>query len=70
MTKNRTKLYLNKLVKDLIKDYKEQELNIQKPVLFFRDHLHKELYCKHKGKRYIIKVVITAKKLPLNGFKK
>ena len=69
MTKDRTKPYLNKLVKDLIKDYKEQELDIQEPALFLRDYLYKGLYYGRKGKRYAIEVITTAEKLPLDDFK-
>ena len=42
-TKDGTKLYLAKLVKDLIKDYKEQELDVQEPALFLRGRLHEGL---------------------------
>ena len=38
-------------------------------MLFLKDCLYKGLYCGYKGKRYIIEVVITAKKLPLDDFK-
>jgi hypothetical protein len=63
-TGDRAEPYLAKLVKDLIKDYKEQELDIQEPALFLRGRLHKGLYCRHKGKRYTMEVVTAAKKLP------
>ena len=66
--KDGTKPYLAKLVKGLIKDYKEQELDVQEPALFLRDRLHEGLYCGHKGKRYAIEVVTTAEKLPPDGF--
>ena len=56
-------------MKDLIKDYKKQELDIQEPALFLRDCLHEGLYCGHKGKRYMMEVVITTKKLPLDDLK-
>ena len=68
-TKDRTEPYLYKLVNDLIKDYKEQELDIQEPALFLRDCLYKGLYYRYKGKRYIIEVVIIAKKLLLDNLK-
>ena len=69
MTKDRTEPYLNKLVKDLIKDYKEQELDVQELALFLKDHLYKRLYCGRKGKRYAMEVITTAKKLPLDNLK-
>ena len=43
MTKDRTKPYLAKSVKDLIKDYKEQELDVQEPALFLRGRFHEGL---------------------------
>ena len=67
ITKDRTEPYLYKLVNDLIKDYKEQELDVQEPALFLRDCLYKGLYCRYKGKRYIMKVVIIAEKLLLDN---
>ena len=67
-TEDRTEPYLAKLVKDLIKDYKQQELDVQEPALFLRSHLNKGLYCGHKDKGYATKVVTTAEKLPLDGF--
>ena len=51
-------------MKDLIKDYKEQELDVQELALFLRDRLHEGLYCGRKGKRYAMEVVTTAEKLP------
>jgi len=39
-------------VKDLAKDYKEQELDVREPALFLRDRLNEGLYCGHKGKGY------------------
>ena len=65
--KDGTKPYLAKLVKGPIKDYKEQELDVQEPALFLRDRLYKELYCGYKGKEYTTEVVIIAKKLPPDG---
>ena len=65
---DRTEPYLDKLVKDLIKDYKEQELDIQELVLFLKDRLNKGLYCGYKDKGYTTEVV-TTKKLPPDGFK-
>ena len=65
-TEDRTEPYLAKLVKDLIKDYKEQELDVQESALFLRDRLHEGLYCGRKGKRYAMEVVTTAEKLPLD----
>ena len=56
-TKDRTEPYLAKLVRDLIKDYKEQELDVQESALFLRDRLHEGLYCGRKGKRYATEVV-------------
>ena len=63
-TEDRTEPYLDKLVKDLVKDYKEQELDVQEPALFLRDRLHEGLYCGRKGKRYAMEVVTIAEKLP------
>ena len=54
-------------VKDLIKDYREQELDVREPVLFLRDRLHEGLYCRRKGKIYTTEVV-TIEKLLLDGF--
>ena len=56
-------------MKDLAKDYKEQELDVQELALFLRDRLNKGLYCRYKGKEYIIEVVIIAEKLLLDSFK-
>ena len=67
-TEDRTEPYLDKLVKDLVKDYKEQELNVQEPALFLKDRLNEGLYCGHKDKGYATEVV-TTKKLPPDGFK-
>jgi hypothetical protein len=39
-------------------------LDVQEPALFLRDRLYKGLYCGYKGRRYAIKVVIIAEKLP------
>ena len=39
-------------MKDLVKDYKEQELDIREPALFLRDRLNEGLYYGHKGKGY------------------
>jgi hypothetical protein len=55
-------------VKDLVKDCKEQELDVQEPALFIRGHLNKGLYCGRKGKRYTMEVVVIAEKLPPDGF--
>jgi hypothetical protein len=55
-------------VKDLAKDYKEQELDVQESALFLRDRLHEGLYCGRKGKGYATEVVITAGELLLDGF--
>ena len=63
-TEDRTEPYLAKLVKDLIKDYKEQELDVQESALFLRDRLHERLYCGRKDKRYVMEIVTTAEKLP------
>ena len=68
-TEDRTEPYLAKLVKDLIKDYKEQELDVQESALFLRDRLYKGLYCGRKGKRYAMEIVIIAEKLPLDNLK-
>ena len=68
-TKDRTELYLAKLAKDLIKDYKEQELDVQESALFLRERLYKGLYYRRKGKRYITEVVTTAEKLLLDNLK-
>ena len=66
-TEDRTEPYLAKLVKDLIKDYKEQELDVQESALFLRDRLHEGLYCRRKGKGYATEVVSNEKLSP-NGF--
>ena len=55
-------------MKDLIKDYKEQELDVQEPAPFLRDRLNEGLYCGHKDKGYATEVVTTTERLPLNGF--
>ena len=68
-TKDRTKPYLAKLVKDLIKDYKEQELDVQESALFLRDCLYKGPYYGRRGKGYTTEVVITAEKLPSDNLK-
>jgi hypothetical protein len=68
-TKDGTKPYLAKLEKGLIKDYKEQELDIQELALFLRGYLYKGLYRGRKGKRYAIEVVIIAEKLLLDNLK-
>ena len=44
------------------------ELDLQKSVLFLRDHLYKSLYCGRKGKEYAMEVVTIAEKLLLDGF--
>jgi hypothetical protein len=50
MTECRTEPYLDKLVKDLVKDYKEQELGVQESALFLRGRLHEGLYCGQRAK--------------------
>ena len=44
-------------------------MDIQEPALFLRGRLHEGLYCGRKGKRYVMEVVTTAKKLPLDDLK-
>ena len=44
-------------------------MDVQESVLFLKDCFYKSLYCGHKGKEYIIKVIIIAKKLLLDSFK-
>jgi hypothetical protein len=39
-------------------------LDAQEPALFLRDRLPEGLYCGRKGRRYTMKAVITAEKLP------
>jgi hypothetical protein len=41
-------------------------LDVQESALVLRDRLHEGLYCGRKGKRYAMKVVITAEKLSLD----
>ena len=38
-------------------------------MLSLKSYLYKGLYYRYKGKEYIIEVVITAKKLPLDNVK-
>ena len=66
---DRTRLYLAKLVKDLVKDYKKNRNWMYRSQYFLKIILIKGLYYRYKGKRYVIEVVITTKKLLLDGFK-
>jgi len=68
ITKDGTKLYLAKLVKDLAKDYKGNKNWIYRSRHFLEVVLMKGLYYRHKGKGYTIEVIIT-EKLPPDGSK-
>jgi len=69
-TKDRTKLYWDKLVKDLVKNYKENRIWIYRSQRFsLKGRLNEGLYCGHKGKGYAIEAVITTKKLTPDNIK-
>ena len=69
-TEDRTKPYQDKLVKDLIKDYKENRIWIYRSQCFsLRGCLDKGLHCGHKGKGYAIEAVTTTKKLTPDNIK-
>ena len=63
-TKDRTKPYLTKPVKDLIKDYKGNRNWTYRSQHFLEIVLTKGLYYRHKGKGYTMEVVTIAEKLP------
>ena len=65
-TEDRTEPYLAKLVKNFIKDYKENRSWIYRSQRFSLDRLYEGLYCGRKGKRYATEVVIAAEKLLLD----
>ena len=68
-TKDRTKPYLAKLEKGLIKDYKGNRNWIYRSQRFSLEIVFIKGYTADvKGKRYIIEVVIIAEKLLLDGF--
>ena len=69
MTEDGTKLYLAKLVKDLIKGYKGNRNWTYRSQRFSSGRLNKGLYCGHKGKEYATEVVIIAEKLPRMALK-
>jgi len=69
ITKDGTKLYLAKLVKDLAKNYKGNRNWMYRSWYFLEIVLTKGLYYRYKGKRYMTEVVIIAKKLLLDDLK-
>ena len=66
-TKDGTKPYLAKPVKDLAKDYKGNRNWTYRSQHFLEIVLTKGLYYGHKGKGYATEVVTIAKKLPLDN---
>jgi len=68
-TKDRTKPYWARLVKDHVKGYKGSRNWTCRSRHFLEIVLIKGLYYRHKGKGYATEVVTTAKKLLLDGFK-
>jgi hypothetical protein len=44
-------------------------LDVQELALFLRGRLYKGPYCRRKGKRYAMEVVIIAEKLPPDNLK-
>jgi len=68
-TKDRTKPYRDKLVKDLIKGYKGNRNWTYRSRHFPEIVLIKGLYYGHKDKGYATEVVTTAKRLPLDNLK-
>jgi len=70
MTEDRIKPYWDKLVKDLVKDYKENRIWIYRSQHFsLRGCLDEGLYCRHKGKGHIIEAVIITEKLTPDNIK-
>jgi len=67
-TEDRTELYLAKLVKDFVKDYKGNRNWTCRSQHFSEIVLTKGLYYGHKDKGYAMEVVTTAEKLPPDGF--
>jgi len=69
-TKDRTKPYLAKLVKGLIRDYKgNRNWTYRSQRFSLKIVLMKGLYYRQKDKGYAMEVVIIAEKLPPDGFK-
>jgi len=70
MTKDRTKPYQDKLVKDLVKDYKKNRIWIYRSQRFSsRGCLNKGLHYGYKGKGHATEAVTTTKKLTPDNIK-